>query len=262
MFKAQSQRMHEQMFGGAVMPIQLPEPFPYTRTMPLPDNDAENFGPIVGMPDFGVAAEHDPPKDMKGYLARVLSRIVQLEGLDGVKDAAKRLAKLREHVSAALLLAETEQKIQAEWTAHMEDQYEQLMKAGRKAEAKVSKLWEQASAAHAAFLNLALAEEEALKALREKEREPFGKWAGKAETRKRDEEIAALKLAHKNAHEQSAAAATKNNQLQAELSKAKAELHEIEVRAEEVTHALAGDAHFDPRTGLASQPGLIPNAVR
>lgn len=266
MFKAQSQRMHEAMFGGAVMPIQLPKPFPfpYTRTMPLPEqNDDTNFGPIVAESGFGSAAEHsDRPKDIRGYLGLVLSRVVQLEALDGVKDAPKRLAKLREHVSAALLLADIEPKLQAEWVEHMESLYETIMTAGKKAEAKVARLWEQASAAHAEFLNLALAEEAALRALREREQEPFGKWDGKAEARKRDAEIARLRLAHKNAHEQSAAAAAKNNQLQAELSRAKEELHEIEVRAEECTHALAGDAHFDPRTGLASQPGLMPNAVR
>lgn len=255
MFKAQSQRMHEAVFGGAVMPVQLPEPS-FPRTIPLPEpNDAANFGPTVGQPNVPTA---EAPKDIKGYLARVLSRIIQLEGLDGVKDAAKRLADLRGHVSAALLMADIEQQMQDEWTAHMEDLYEELMKEGRKAEAKVAKLWEQASAAYAAFLNLAEAEEETLRALREKEKQPAGKWDGKAEAKKHDAEVAALRVAHKNAHERSAAAATRSNQLQEEMSAAKAALREIEVRADEVAHAHDGDAHFDARTGLASQTGLTP----
>lgn len=266
MFKPQSQIMHEQMCGGSVMPVQLPEP-PYPRITPLPQaDDPTNFGPVAAQSTFGSADEQQQHADavletasIKTLLGRALSRLVRLQGLELVAKAEQRLAPLREALGAAFGLAAVEDEIMQEFTDAVEEQHEEVLSAGKRQSTKLSKLREELVGCDVAFENAKEATAAAQREYEMRRSEPLERWAGKKERAARQKELDGVQKQIDGLRALTTQAVAAFNAKQEECEAAQAELVEIDRAEKQLRSILDGNSYFvDPEYGLSRSTGGGP----
>lgn len=266
MFKAQSQRMHEALFGGAVSPVLLPEPS-YQRFEPLPEpNDPSNFGPGVGQADFGGADERQQHADaildtvpIRSLLGRCITRLSKLQGLAFISDAEKRLAPLREAIGTAFGLAEVEEQLMAEFTDAVEAQHESVLEAGKKQAKKLAKLREELVGCDTAFENAKEATAAAERELQMRRAESVERWATAKDRKKREHELAEVQKLIDALRAATSQAVSTFNAKQEECEACEAELVEIDRSERRLRAMLDGDTFaVDPEFGLSRANGTAP----